>query len=336
MRRIRRIEGTQLNAFDALLVEFGIDQSEEAVEAFLKSGKNQITPLSLDNMEDFRQGLNMILRADKTGAASKAAGSMVDALDDQVDATIRLMKRSGNPLGRNVVSNLRKARNTVKEMKREFSLESMAGRLIGKRKDGSNIIEASQVMRRFYLEPPERIRKTLSEMAKVGKQGRDAIGDIKAAMVLDALEKSLKAPSRKDAGLEIVGGYQFAKHFEQRIGMDRLRVLFRGDREGLRKVQELIQVAKDIEPPAGATVKGSGQQILDMLNIVGNAPGMAAIAKPLAIVVNAGSEARAVRRAIRAAPAKLREVNRMLEQLRPAYPTLAAALTTMLLGEDEE
>ena len=333
MRRLGRLEGSQIKALNDLLVEFGIDQSDEAVKAFTKRGE-VITPLSFENFEDFRQGLNQITRSDRTGAATVATAPVVDALDALVEqAAENLPPGIAAP---KVLETLKKARSIVGQLKTEFSSESLAGRLIATGKDGMPKVEPSQVLRRMYTEPPERIQRTLSILAQSGEKGVAAIGDLKAAVVLDALEASLKAPSRKDAGIELVGGFQFAKHLEQKLGPEKLSLLFKGDEAGLNRVMALAQTGKDMMPPAGATVKGSGQQILDMLKVAGNLPVVAAVIRPLEMFVTAGRDARQVRAALRANPEAIKATEEAIQKLGASYPALASSLAALIHAEDSD
>lgn len=333
MRRLGRMEGSQINALQDLLVEFGMDTSDDAVKAFTKSG-GEVTPLTLGNLEDFRSALNMILRADKTGAASVAAGPVLDALDNEADEVVKALSNAGIDAGEDLLKTLGAARETTRQLKTEFNPKSIIGRLVDTKK-GSDIpiIEASRVVRTLKAEPVESLERTVKSLISSGEDGRKAIGNMRAAVVLDALEDSLKAPSRKVAGTETIGGNQFAKSL-QKFGDDRLEILFKGDKNALASLRGLQQTAKDITPAADAMPKGSAPVILDMLKKMGRLPGIAPVTDLATWVVGAGADDRAVSRALKAKPA----MKKLAQQINRDYPALASALgiAGMVGGEEEE
>lgn len=320
LRRLSRLAGSQIGAVDDLLVEFGINKSDDAVAAFTKSG-GEITPLSIGNFEDFRSALNQIERADSTGAAKVVTGPLKAALDDEANMVTQSI--GGKATG-NVLETLKQARQTVRTMKTEFSPQSITGRLINTKPDGvSPVIEASNVTREL-LRPGagiEVLQRTLESLRASGNPGQKAIKDLQAATVLHALEASLKAPSRKVSGIETVGGDQFAKALNN-LGEDKLKEIFKGNEKMLARLMNLKQTALDISPAAGAVPRGSAPVILDILNRAGSLPGLAAFRDAVNAVVRAGADERAVRRAMNAKPA----YKQVLTSFEKDFPALASAL----------
>ena len=321
LRRLSRLAGSQIGAVDDLLVEFGINKSDDAVAAFTKSG-GEITPLSIGNFEDFRSALNQIERADSTGAAKVVTGPLKAALDDEANMVTQSI--GGKATG-NVLDTLKQARQTVRTMKTEFSPESITGRLIDVKRDGvTPVIEASRVTKEL-LKPGdagiENLQRTMASLRASGDAGQKAIKDLQASTVLHALEASLKAPSRKVSGIETVGGDQFAKALNN-LGEEKLKEIFKGNEKMLSRLMNLKQTALDMSPAAGAIPKGSAPVILDILNRAGSLPGLAAFRDAVNAIVKAGSDERAVRRAMNAKPA----YKQVLTSFEKDFPALASAL----------
>lgn len=332
LRRLGRLEGSQVKALSDLLVEFGIDKSDEAVEAFIKSG-DEITPLSMGNFEDFRVALNQVLGADRTGAASVAAGPVKGALDSVVDAAIDQLPDSADEM----VSLLRQGRGLTKDIATNFSPKAQAGRLIDLKGDKyTPVIEASKVVQDFYSQPVEQVGKTLSLLHKSGKRGRAAIGNMRASVVLNALEDALKAPSRKADGVELVGGNQFAKSIAK-FGDDKLELLFRGDKAGLDSLRQLVQTGLDMQPTGGAIPKGSAPINYDIVaRIIGKfskIPVLGEVAGIAKLAHGQRGEAQALDAAMKATP----ELKRVAGFLEAQFPAVAAVLGVgAITGERED
>lgn len=334
LRRLSRLAGSQVSAVQELLVEFGVDKSPEAVKAFTESG-GEISPLSLGNFEDFRQALNLFERADQTGAASVVIGPVKQALDAEAELVDTHVKNAGFT-DEGVLDTLKQARSRVRTIKTEFSPESITGRLIGVKRDGvTPVIEASKAADTLLQPnaPIENLQRTLTSLRDAGEPGQKAIRDLQASVVLNALEQSLKAPSRKTGGVQTVGGNQFANALSK-FGDDKLAELFRGSEQALDRLQNLKQTALDITPTSGAVPKGSAAVILDVVGRASSLPGLAAVRDTVKFIVNAGADDRAVRRAIEAKPVFARTVSAIERD----FPSLAAALgiaTVVPLGDDE-
>lgn len=323
LRRLSRIAGGQVAATRDLMVEFGVDQTEDAVEAFTKAG-GEITPLSLGNFEEFRQAIGQIERADITGAAQVATGPIKAALDAEADLIADRVQAAGLA-GGPVIAKLKKARALVRREKTEFSPKAITGRLIDvARKDGvTPIIEASKAAEAVLRPsaPIEHLQRTLSSLHKAGPKGRKAIGNMQASVIMNALEDALKAPSRKTGGIETIGGNQFAKSLSK-FGEDKLAMLFRGKERQLQRLANLKQTALDIEPTAGAVPKGSASVVLDIVKGAGNIPGLAAVKQVAEFVIKAGADERAVTRMLKAQPA----LRKTIGAINADFPALASAL----------
>lgn len=320
------LNDTQVSAVRRLLVKYGIDQSEEAVEGF----NGRIQPLTLGNLERFRKGLNLAMRSDQTGATSVVARPILDALDAEaeiVDTSIR-----GYIKDASILDTLKEARGVVREMKTDFSPQSITGRLIGVKKDGvTSIIQASKVAPELLSPnaPTENLRDTLNLLAK-SPNGPKAIGDLQASVVLMALEDSLKASTRKVSGETVASGNQFAKVLDK-FGDDKLELLFKGKGDQLKRLRELRQVGLDMTSTNRAAPKGSGAIILDKLNEF-NQGRLGTVVRLARMVNDVGEDQRALQRILNAEP-RLVEDARMIKQ---QYPQIAAALGIAAIVQEDE
>jgi len=332
-RRIKRLAASQGAALDDLITEFGLNQSPDAVKAFVEGG-GEITPLTLGNFEDFRQALNIIERSDQTGAIQVLTGPIKSALDEEAALIDGAVKNSGlSDAG--VLDTLMEARQRVRDLKTDFSPQSIVGRLIDVKRDGvTPVIEASQVTRRLVnsATPIEELNRVVSQLQKSGEKGAKAIADLQGAAVLQALDAALKAPSRKTSGMQTISGNQFAKALDN-LGEDRLEVIFKGNEDTLKRLQNMRQIALDIEPASAATPKGSAPVILDAMKRIGRLPGVAPLVDTVNFIVNAGADDRAVARALRGKPEMVKNARMIVD----TYPGLASALGLgVILNMDKE
>jgi len=326
-RRARLLPSGEVKAFNELMVEFGIDQSDEAVEAFTKSG-GKITPLSIENAEEFRQAL----RNFNTGTGDSArrwqslTGDVIRSFDETLDATADVID-GGSDVGRA----FKAARAANREYMVDFSPNDLAGRLSGLRPDGSTpIVEASQVMQQFRSRPVEQLQRTLATMAKAGDQGKKAVQNMRAAVVLEALEEATKAPSNKYGGKQMANTPMFSKFLDQRFGRDRLELLFKGNEKALKQLEGLMQSGLDLAPPAKAMPKGSAAVNADIWSAFRQkiGPVLYAALTPIRAVGSAGVEKAQVNRAL----------SPLLnpKQIANSYPGVAALMGIQYVAEEDE
>lgn len=332
MRRIRIQNESGMNAVNDLLVEFGIDQSEDAVEKFIKSG-GEITPLNIGNFETFRQAMNQLVDNTTPGGrrVSYVIKNINEALDNEVDAVHTALMDASAQKGVGL-DELREARSIVSGMKKEFSPDALVGKLIATKADGvTPLVEASKVYDSVMgkSKPIEYLQRTLDSLNK-SPRGKQAIGAMQAETVMRALDSAMKAPSRKTSGIQTVGYSQFVKELE-RVGQDKLDVLFANNKDGLKKLMTYKEVASDLTPDARAMPKGSAPVLMDLMNRLGSQPGIAQVVEPIRYIIRAGADDRAVRRALDNRP----EVKRQMKYIANGYPSLAAALGISYLNQEE-
>ncbi len=323
------IVGANVEGIEKAFVRFGIDDDPATVEKFIKGG-GTITPLTLGNFDRFRKVLGGLERADQTGSAGVAIGPIRKALDEEAAFIDDAIKESGIT-DEGVISTLKEARSRVRTLKTEFSPQSITGRLIGVKRDGvTPITEASKVTQELLRPnaPIENLERTLRSLRGAGSKGAKAIQDLRASVIMDALEAALKAPSRKTGGIETIGGNQFAKALSK-FGDDKLDLLFKGNEKALNALLNLKQTALDITPTAGAVPRGSAPVILDLMKRAGRLPGLAAAVDAVTFVVKAGADDRAVAQALKSKP----KIKQTLIGIRRDFPTIAERLGIITILE---
>lgn len=310
----------QAKALDDLLIKYGL---KEAPEGF----SGEITPLAVDNAERFRKSLNAIERGDDTKAITVATSPLKRALDDELD----LMTDAGVDIPKGLQDTLKQARAAVRAEKTEFSPDVIVGRLVMNKKTGAApIIEASQVVPKLLgrSTTKEDMLRTMQSLAKAGEPGKQAIGDLQAAAVMQIMNDAFGAATRKIDGIPTFGPGAYKKALDK-IGKDKLNILFSGNSAGLKKLNNIGEIAKLIQPTGGAVPKGSATANLEIANrlmgmtlgakfpIIGDViGGMISTAK------NASQTSRSVAEALAANPDQLR----LAADIDRAYPALSQAI----------
>lgn len=319
-----------IGSLDKLLVKYGLKDAPEGVDF-------AITPLAIDNAERFRKSLNAIERGDTTGAAKVATMPIKEALDAELDL---MVDAAGSSIPSSLLESLQKARGVTREIKTEFSPQSMAGRLIDVKRDGvTPVIEASTVSRRL-LGPAgtvEDMKRTMQSLAKSGDKGKQAIGDLQATAIMDIMEAAFGATSRKIDGVPTLGPAAFQKALKK-IGDPKLNILFSNNKEALLRLKNLGKIAGNIQAQAGAIPKGSASVILDSLNKMGimgissKIPGAGLLLDVVDTAAKNAGTKQAVKQALDAKPDRLK----MAIQIDRNYPALAQALGIAGLAQTTE
>ncbi len=338
IKRLQRLQGTQVNAALDLLAEFGIDYSDEAVE---RLRVKKITPiqLGLHNYEDFRVALNNIMRADPTHTVDVILQPVKHALDAEADSMANMLTKSR--VSEDIIKPLKEARATVAELKTNFNPKNIVGRLIETKKDRvTPLIEASKVYKEVagIGMPIERLERTVRMLRKSGPEGEKAISSLQAATVADLIEASYKAQTRKVQGVKTFGSTAFQNRMA-RIGDDKLKLIFSNRPDVYKDLKKIEKVAYNLTPPSGAVPKGSANAILDTLRrlgvvtIMGKIPGGGVLAEGLTMLSKNYGNRRAVEKALAAKPDMRQTLNFIQRQM----PTIATAFgVAEFMSEDEQ
>ncbi len=319
VRRISRLKKTEADSFEDLMVEFGINKDTALVDAFTKGG-GEITPLNIGNIDDFRQGINLIERNDQSGTIKVITGPVKRALDKEADLVDQAARAAGIT-DEGILAPLKKARETVRQLKTEFSPNAIAGRLVKTKPDGvTPIIEASKAVDQVIGagKPIEFLERTLESLGKAGPEGKKAIKGLQASVILKALEASLDAPSRKVDGVRQISGNVFGKALDK-IGDDRLALLFKDNPKALQTLKNLQKSGFDFSPAGGAIVKGTGANFLDF---VSKFPVFTEMTRGVRRLIEKGADERAVKRSLASDPTAKKTIG----FLQRDFPEVADAL----------
>lgn len=316
----------QYKAINDILVEFGIEQGDEAVESALSRGI-EITPLSLGNFESLRKRLNAIERSDQTGAISVISGPIKRALDDEIDLAASALEQSGNE---NVANLAKQARQSNVALKTEFDDKKITSKLIDSvaRWSDKPKIEASQAYQKIMAPstPIEDLDRVLTSLSKEGGRGKQAIKEMQGKAVLDLMDSAFGAGSRKISGVRTFGATPFSKSLEK--SKPKIERLFKGNPKDLKRIQRLYGMAQEIIPPSGAVPKGSAGYFIDALNKAGiysiatKVPGAGLLFDIAKDAGQSSAKRKMAEKAINANP-KAKVIAKMIDR---DYPQIAAAL----------
>jgi hypothetical protein len=329
IKRLSRIKGNQIEAAEDMLIEFGLDRNPEKVDAFLKSGR-EIEPLSIQNLEDFRSGINQIERADQTGAVSVVTGPIKKALDAEAELMDQAAKKAG--LTGTPLDLLKEARGTVRQVKAEFSPQSITGRLIDTKKDGvTPVIEASKAYKELMgaQKPTEHLLRTVESLRKAGPKGKRAIGNLQAATVMDLLDHAYKAQTRRIAGNKVFGAVPYNNRLEA-IGDERLNAIFKDKPEILKKLKTIGRAAQGATPSGAEMPKGSAATILDMARWIGlnRIPGAGLTIEALKMISQSKGNRDVLEKALKSRPKVEKTVNELSTNFTNIFAVPVAASAT--------
>lgn len=334
-RRVSKLAPSQYESLKDLLVEYGVDQSPEAVEDAMAQG---IKPemLGLSNFEEFRQDLNRIASSDISGSISMIIDPLKKALDDEINIASNALEGAGGDIAQ-LAKDARIA-NTI--YKTEFDEAKITSKLIDSVKRGSTQpkIEASQAYNKIMAKsaPIENLERVMESLRAQGGLGKQAVNEMQSKAVLDLLDSAFSAQSRQVKGARVFGGTPYSKQFESL--KPKLDILFSGNKKDLAKLENVYNIAQDIIPPAGATPKGSAGFFIDALNKIGlySVASKAPALGPLLEVMRSygeKSKSRAfVEKAINAKP-KVKELAWSLDR---DYPQLAASIGIAGISKTDE
>lgn len=325
---IKALSPSAYEALNRVLVEFGVNKSDEALEAAAKSGikPENIKPLDLSNFESFRKRLNNIVAADKTGAIANIAGPIKQALDEEVDMMAKVLELS--PI-EEVAKAAKDARRAHAALKTEFDEKAITSKLTDRASWGSNEpkVYASQVYQQVMAKstPIEQTVKLIESLKKSGPTGALAINELRGQAVLDLLDSAMKAKSNKINGQLIFNGNAFAQAFNKNEA--KIKALFAGDDAAVKRLENMVARAKDITPSARMTPKGSADANMDVARSVFRLMGLAGgdITTIGGAIASGSMKSGAIKsQAAKAANPQAQRVQHFNEIVIDNYPRLAA------------
>jgi hypothetical protein len=323
-----------IGSLDQILTKYGL---KEPTEESIKAGFNP-TPLTVENVERFRKTLNAISKGDQTGAARVAIGPIKQALDVELDDLAGVLAEKG--VKSDIVKPLKAARETVRQLKTEFSPQSITGKIIGKQKDGfTQITEASKVYDKMMARsmPVENIRKVMRSL-KTSPNGEQAAASIQASTMLDLIDAGFSTKSRK-IGADIVFNPVAFKNRIKNISPEKLKAIFGNNPEVLKKINNIDKISSELIPPDMTVLKGSAPMITKLADQLGfytltaKVPGGAMLAGALKGMTDPIKQGAAVKTALKAAP----EVEAVTSLIERQFPGIASAMAIpATVGQIEE
>lgn len=267
---VNALKDSEMSQLNKMMVKYGIDDTPEAVEAFTSKiepgilGKSSaITNLTTKNAEDFNKALNSMVGQDSSAALKGVVGKLKSAVDGGFDMI-------DDAISPELMALKQEARKSHQALMRDFSPQSMAGRLTNVKQDGiTPIVEASNVFNQLFktgrtntIEP---LSKVMAQLEKTDA-GKRAIGDMQSKLILDVMDKGF-SPSDVINGQMMFSGNRAEKYLKS-LGEAEVEQLFKNNPKALKSFKDLIQTGIDITPSSKETVKGSGSVMINTLNTI--------------------------------------------------------------------
>ena len=338
LKSLNILHKDKINALENALNEFGIIDPSD-IEGFLKSG-GDIEPLNLGNFEDFRKILVDIEKADQSGTMSRIIIPIKKALDEEID----IASKSLEGVGGEIAEAAKEARRSHIALRTEFDQAKMTSKLIDSVKRGSSKakIEGSQVMDKLMAKatPIEEVDRVLESLRKAGPDGHRAIREMQGRAVLDLLDSAFTAQSRQVAGTRVFGATPYSKQFEKL--RPKLESLFKGDKAGFKRLENVYKIAQDIIPPNAAIPKGSAGFLIDALSKMGvyglasKFPGAGAALEVLKKAGESRIARKRVDKALDANPKRKKKIYETMSLIKRDYPQLAFVLGVNAFISDED
>jgi hypothetical protein len=334
LNRLARGDGAPaIKEVDDLLVEFGVIDTPELVQEYLKGkdrrgNPNKIKPLNVGNHDEFRQALNAI----DAPRAKPYIIPIKNALDGEVDFVGEALEQAGFDEGR--IAGLKEARKTVREIKTKFSPNAIAGKIINAKSDGfTPQVEVSKVFNEVASanKPIENLDRVMEIFDKAGDKGRRAKSLFQAKVVADVLDGAFSAKSRTIDGQQLVSraGFDRAKN---RIGDDKIKRIFRDNPDGILALNNIGKTLDDITPSGFEIPKGSGSVILDVidktvgLSQLGNINLIRGSLGTVKDIVERGAQARVIEDALSPDPSRSKLAIKRLDSVQAQLPNLYKVL----------
>jgi hypothetical protein len=359
-----RLQQSEIDDLNDRLIEYGLDTNDDRIKKWIdsrekKAGmlptKTEITPLNVLNYLDFRESLNNLIGPDSSSELRYVAKSLKMGLDKEIEILEKTLSKGWlgqtGRIAKDVIKASKRAVEAHKKFKSEFGEDKIVKLLTKKKRNSFDEpqILASEVVRRMLsgrgeLGSPEGIEAITSTLAKSGKEGTQALGDLQAATALGMLEKAIGARSGKmDGGTIKWSGVKFGDAFTK-IGERRLSAIFRNNPKGLKMLQKL-RAAGDLTTEFATVAKSSGTSD-DLVNAFLRMPilrGLLGAGGVEAAIVGAVADKGVKEYKTKALRKKLKEslktspvARQRLQFLRSAYPAFMAAIGIESVTSEQE
>lgn len=352
-----RLQSAERKQINDLLVEFGLDTDPDRVASWVSRrksvegiipGKAEVTPLTLDNVEEFRQGLNNLSGMEASKEMKGVAGALKRGVDEELAEMDAALNRATGPLAqqsKGVLSAAKRARSLFKTRKELENTDGIIGRLTqGKpRTPDEPLILASEVTKKLFGGTREgsieNIAKVVNELEKAGPQGKRALGSMQAAAVADLMDASISSTKLPGDVPKWLGG-KFSREFDKMNKNGRLEVMFKDNPEAFAELKKIREAGELVQDFSTLSSSGTAERIFNTLARnpvigpilrVGGGFG-AGVVEAGGKFVEAGKGRKAARRALSMKP----DDAVRLQQVRRLYPNMAAVMAPPQLRQEEK
>ena len=357
-----RLDKAERAALNDLFIEFGLDTDLNRVGAWTSGraatsgalpGKSSVTPLSLSNIEEFRQALSNMTGFDASANLRGVAGALKRGVDDELFALDAALKASTGAMAqqsKGVLSAARRARALFKGRKSLENTDGLIGRLTRSkpRTPDEPLILASEITKKLFGTTRdgsiENVGRVIGQLERAGEKGTKALSSLQSAAVADLLNAGT-AISKLPGDVPMWLGNQFAKRFDKLNQSGKLERIFKNNPQDLAMIKKLRE-AGELTVPFSDVAKASGTTD-DFLNALtrnpilkrviqlgGGVGGVVATEGAERVVKGATSRkaGAAVKRALSMKP----DDAVIIQQTRRLFPNLAAVLAPAQLRDKEE
>ena len=357
--RLDQAERARLND---LFVEFGLDTDPARVDSWVTGrkaragaipGKADVTPLSLENIEEFRQALGNMTSPTDSAELRGVAGALKRGVDEELVDMDRAIRSATGPLAqqsKGVLSAARRARALFKGKKELESADGIIGRLTrGKpRTPDEPLILASEITKKLFSDTKdgaiENVSRVVRQLERSGEKGTKALNALQASAVAD-LMNSATALTKLPGGIPQWLGNQFAKRFDTLNKNGKLERIFKNNPTDLNMLRKLRE-AGELTVPFSDVAKASGttddflnaltrNPILKRVVQIGGGVGGVVAAEGVERAAKGVSTRKAQAAAKRALSMKPDDAVK-IQQVRRLFPNLAAVLAPSQLRQDEQ
>ena len=326
---LRPVDDSVVNSLEKLMAKYGLIEGEISqagrFNQVIDSEGNKVkfrgdqTPLTLDNAEAFRQGLNQIRGADKSGAISQ----VIKSLDAQVDEVVGELAD-----GSARTAAFQEARRAAREQKKTFSQKDIIQNIAGYKKGTqTDLIQPDRVIDSVLkgsnsLGNMRRIKDTLTKNNPTNKS-LDAWKSIQAQGVADLFSKSINPATGDISGQRLKTAIKAFGGGNEREGKTRLKVLL-GDR--YKEFNNIVESIGDATIPVKGTTNPSGTayKLINMMTRVGTVGtfGADAVASLASKAKDSAQARKTLRNIEKASPEKRKQAVKANDDLIDAFVRL--------------
>lgn len=184
------------------------------------------------------------------------------------ELTQEIINYNKNPDAVKIGELSKEARSIVREMKTEFSPQSLSGKLINVKQDGVTPVIQTQQIYDHLLKPGKRagtahdLQQVMDNFEKAGAKGENAVKALQSKVVLELLEEGFKDVSNTSSGKQLFNSGAFNKLLKN-YGEEELNIVFKNNKQALKHLKNIGEVGQLTTPSRFEALKGSGGFFVD-------------------------------------------------------------------------